>query len=278
MAELAELIRPALLGARLEGECPDRWTPERLTELRRLVDERLVLHITCETPVTPEALAALAQALGCPKGPWPDAPGGLPGYGFIADIKAAAKPDDGRPRVARWIETLHFDGPSAYSVQATLEGTPVEPNLWVDMRAVWVDLPTDLQKVLANHQAQVGLLPPTSATLEMFPPLDPERARRAPLAIRHPKTGETVLRPPKSPHSAIEGLPLDEGRAILAEVWSRVAASPHRYEALPRPGDIILWEGVALAHTNPAFPRGEDRRVWFFTAPGDWSGFERAAP
>ena len=83
-----------------------------------------------------------------------------------------------------------------------------------------------------------------------------------------------VLRPPKSPESTIEGLPDTEGRAILAELWALAAASPHAYEAVIGPGEMVIWEGTQAAHTNPAFPRATGRRTWFYTVPAAWEELE----
>ena len=148
------------------------------------------------------------------------------------------------------------------------------PMRFVDMAAVYAELPARLKAVVDSRLALVGHLPPTNMPMSAAKPLDPERARRAPMVFRHPRTGAPVLRPAKSPESTIEGLPDAEGRAILAELWALAAASPHAYEAIIGPGEMVIWEGTQAAHTNPAFPRATGRRTWFYTVPAAWNGLE----
>lgn len=277
MADAGDLAPPrASVGTRLAIPNPAAWfaNPARLRELRGLADAHLVVHITLGEGLTPDGLGALALTLGCPDGHYEDRPGTLPGWGFIADFAAEGRPDDGRDRVSTWIETLHFDGDSAYSVQANLRGTPIAPMRFVDMAALYTDLPARLKLAVDGRRALVGHLPPTSMPMSEARPLDPERAKRLPMVVRHPRTGVAVLRPPKSPHSTIEGLPDDEGRAILAEIWSLAAASPHAYEAVIGPGEMVIWEGTRAAHTNPPFPRATGRRTWFYTVPAAWTALE----
>jgi hypothetical protein len=277
MADAGELaLLRCQVGTRLAIPDPAVWfaDPGRLRELRDLADAHLVVHIALGEGLTPDGLGALGLALGCPGGPYPDRPGTLPGWGFIADFASPAREDDGRDRVPTWIETLHFDGDSAYSVQANLVGTPMAPMRFVDMAALYAGLPERLKAAVDGAMALVGHLPPTNMPMSAARPLDPERAKRAPLVVRHPRTGVPVLRPPKSPHSTIEGLSDDEGRAILAELWALAAASPHAYEAVIGPGEMVIWEGTQAAHTNPAFPRATGRRTWFYTVPAAWDALE----
>lgn len=273
MADAGELAAPKTgIGVRLSVDDPAAWfaDPARLAELKTLTDSHLVVHIALGEGLTPEALGALGRVLGCPAGPYEDRPGVLPATGFIAEFASEARPDDGRGRTPAWIETLHFDGDSAYSVQANLVGVTMAPMRFVDMAAVYADLPATLKTAVEGRCALVGHLPATTLPMSEARPLDPERAKRAPIVVRHPRTGAPVLRPPKSPMSLIEGMPEDEGRAILAELWARAEASPHAYEAVIGPGEMVVWEGLQAAHTNPAFPRARARRTWFYTVPSGW--------
>lgn len=268
----------ARIGARIDGVDASLWLsePARLDELKVLTDERLAVTVGFAVPPSAEAVAALARTLGCPGGPYPDRPGAVPGYGFIADFSAEPKVDDGRARTPAWIEErLHFDGDSAYSVQVNHQGTPHAANRFADMAALYAELPRELKGAVDGRCALVGHLPATVMPMSEGRPLDPERARRAPLVVRHPRTGEPVLRPPASPHSAIEGLPLDEGRDVLAAIWARAEAAAHH--VVLADGEMLVWEGVGAAHTNPGFARDRGRRSWFFTVPGAWTELEAYA-
>ena len=261
-------LRP---GARLEIADPDRWVddPQALTQFRELVDERLAVHVTLGRPISPAALAALGIALGQPTGPYADRPGGLPGFGFISDLVEGPRAADTPERVPAWIEDLHFDGDAAYTVQASLHGEPLSANRFVDMAAVYAELPNDMKRTVTGRMALHGPLPPTNRPLAEARPLDATRARRRPLVVRHPRTGRAVLRPPKHPQAYVEGLPEEEGRALVTELWDRARASPSSFEARLEPGQMLVWDNLGAAHTNPAFTERLGRRSWFFNLPGE---------
>jgi hypothetical protein len=124
---------------------------------------------------------------------------------------------------------------------------------------------------VTGREALVGPLPATNQPMSMAVAMDAARAKRAPLVIAHPKTGEPVLRPPKSPQSLVDGLSETEGRAVIAELWARTEACAAAFECLVAGPSMVIWEGVAAAHTNPGFARTDGRHTWFTTVPGDWT-------
>ena len=38
-----------------------------------------------------------------------------------------------------------------------------------------------------------------------------------------------------------------------------------------RSNDPVIWDNIGVTHTNPAYERGADRTVWFFTVPSPHS-------
>jgi len=248
--------------------------PSFRQEVQRLLDERGVVRLVSATPVTVEAVVSMSHFLGYPKGPYEPAEKIVPGSGFIRDLGATAKADDGRPRTPSFIETLHYDvagsRPAAYSVLHSRDvPPPTAAQAWVDMRAVYESLPADLKELVTGRRALHGLLPTPNQPLEAAPAFDGEKASRRPLVVSHWRTGEPLLYLPKHPASTIEGLPEDEGRAVLADLWARAAASTARYESEMRSNDMVIWDNLTTVHTNPAYARDRDRQVWFFVIPGD---------
>jgi hypothetical protein len=241
-----------------------------LDELQALLDRHLVLHISPRAQMGPEAFGCLAVHLGMPTGA---GTGTLsPDYPFITAFavpdRPAKVPDPARPpRPPDYIESLHHDGISAYSMQATFDTVESPTNLWCDMRAAYRSLPDGLRQLVDTGHARHGYVPPPGTPLSAFPPLDPERAKRRPLRIRHPRTGEPLLYLPRSPASVIEGLPAEEGREILADLWARVESSPVRYRAHAGHNQLFVWDGLGTTHTNPPYPRDKARRVWFTIIP-----------
>ncbi len=240
-------------------------------ELDALLDRHLVLHMCPQVEMTPEVFGRLAVHLGMPTGG--DRPAGAPPplsteFPFIADFSSPGRPPSTRPpRPAAYIQTLHYDGITAYSMQATFDTGESEPNRWVDMRATYLALPADLKRVVDTRQAVHAHVPHQGTPLSEFPPLDAERAKRRPLRIRHPRTGEPLLFLPKNPASTIEGLPDDEGVAILQELWARVEVSPASYAAHAGHNELFVWDGLGTTHSNPPYLRELPRRLWFLIVP-----------
>lgn len=260
--------------------------PKVCAELQTLLDRHLVLHVSPQKDLNHEAIGRFAISLGMPPGaPYrpastrygdaqPAAPARAPmsaEYPFIGDLSNRAREPVAGERVPSYIESLHYDGISAYSVQATFNTPLTTPNMWSDMRAAYQQLPRDLKKVVDERHALHAFIPPPGTALKDFPPLDSAQAKRRPLRIKHPRTNDPLLYLPKNPASIIEGLPADEGIAILHDLWARVNTSPARYTARAAHNQMFVWDGLGTTHTNPAYPRDKPRTLWFFTIPGKWS-------
>ncbi len=137
------------------------------------------------------------------------------------------------------------------------------------MVEAYATLPFDVRSLVTGRNAVHGSLPAPSAPLEDAPAYDPGIASRRPLVVDHWRTGTPVLYLPKHPHSTIDGLPEDEGRAVLAHLWAHTAACSARFEAVLHSGEVVVWDNIRAVHTNPPYPRDRDRTVWFFLIPGD---------
>jgi len=232
--------------------------PSALRELQATLDRRAVVRIASAAPIRAESIERLTRQLGEPavRG----APSALPDYDFIQDFSSIAKHDDGRQRTPGFIESLHYDvfanGPAAYAVQVLHLAPPTVPMRFVDMRAVYTSLPdaikTRLTHVRALHASR--------------PPLDGSRApvSRHPVAAKHPRTVTPILLLSNKRDSKLEGLPEDEGRALHAELWRIVETFGVRYESVMASNEIYVWDNIACVHDNPAFPRSQERRSWFF--------------
>jgi alpha-ketoglutarate-dependent taurine dioxygenase len=242
-----------------------------LHEMQALLDRHMVLHLSPQKEITAEGVGKFSLFLGMPANTAPRRAGATPisaDYPFIGNFSSSARPLTTEPRVPNYIESLHYDGISAYSVQASFNAEPMTPMLWSDMRAAYAGLTPELKKIVDTRNALHAFVPPPGASLRDFPPLDEAKAARRPLRIRHPRTGEPVLYLPKNPASEIEGMSRKEGIAVLNELWSRVSTSPVRYTASATHNQMFVWDGLGTTHTNPAYPRDRNRTLWFFIIPG----------
>jgi alpha-ketoglutarate-dependent taurine dioxygenase len=255
--------------------------PDAVADLQRLLDRHLVLVLAPQKEMTKPTFGTLALGLGFPHerrhrsfGP-PGANGTqVAGYEFVADFGAAAKPVPQTAREPSYIESLHYDGISAYSMQANFHVPETTPNLWCDMRSAYRELPTALRTIVDTHCALHAVVPSPRTPLTGFPEFDVTAARRHALVIKHPRTSEPLLYLPKNPASRIEGMPEDEGRSVLRELWEFVSKNAARYEARIQHNELVVWDGLGTVHTNPAYPRDRDRTVWFLVVPGKSSAVE----
>jgi hypothetical protein len=254
-----------------------------LDELQDLLDRHHVLHLCPRDEITPESMGLLAEHLGMPAGAG-SAPGSGPrssrpgrggearpplsaAYPFIIDFSSPARPPSLTPRPPAYIERLHYDGISACSMQATFDSDNSPPQLFCDMRAAYRSLRDGLKEIVDTRRAVHAWVPHPGTPMHDFPALDPERAARHPLRIRHPRTGDPLLFLPRNPASIIEGLPADEGIAVLAELWAHVESAPVRYEVPAGHNQLLVWDGLGTTHTNPPYPRDRSRRLWFTIVP-----------
>ncbi len=81
-----------------------------------------------------------------------------------------------------------------------------------------------------------------------------------PVLRKHPETGRmTVFLGDHAEH--IEGLPYDEGRAIIEELNARAVGSTTIYRHSWRPGDFMVWDNRCLLHKAEAYDVQNEARV-----------------
>jgi hypothetical protein len=254
---------------------------DAIAEMRALLDRYMVLHIRPEVELTKPVVGDFAFALGYPKdrrgtGRRPAVgPGVVPGYEFVADFGSTAKPNLPEPRIPSYIESLHYDGINGYSMQANFNVPITTPNLWVDMRAAYRDLSATVKRIVDTHFALHAVVPPPGTALADFPDFDANTAIRRPLVIKHPRTREPLLYLPKNPSSRVDGMPADQGRGLLHDLWAHVNTTKARYASLIEHNNLVVWDGLGTVHTNPAYPRDKDRTTWFLIVPGSFTDVER---
>jgi len=243
-------------------------------ELQQLLDRYLVLHILPRQPITKPALGALGFALGFPAERRHQRGGRVgsiacdtPGFEFIGDYGGRPESVTHVPRPPSYIESLHYDGITLYSLQANFNVSQTTPNLWCDMRDAYRRLPVELQIIADSHWALHAPMPAPDTAFADFPPFDAARARRQPLVIGHTRSRQPALYLPRNPASRIEGLGEQESAEILERLWQHVSNSAQRYSSLIRHNELVIWDGLGTTHTNPSYPPGSPRTSWFFSIP-----------
>jgi taurine dioxygenase len=69
-----------------------------------------------------------------------------------------------------------------------------------------------------------------------------------PLAIRHPATGRRCLYLSEGYTCSIEGLPEEEGAALLKELCEHVQRPQFQYRHAWSPGDLLIWDNRSTLH------------------------------
>lgn len=194
------------------------------------------------------------------------------------DIASGAiiAPGDRRMDYQRGNYQWHADStfkrvPSLCSILTAREVPPEGGNTeFVSTRAAWEALPDDRRAVFEDlvvehdfsySRGRVGFTF-TEAEAALYPPV------RHPLVQTNPVTGRRSLL--IGAHaSRIVGWPLDEGRALLADLLERAtvpaAVHSHRWAS----GDVVIWDNRAALHRATAYDATRHRRLMQRTTIGN---------
>src|SRR5262249_17180512 len=90
-----------------------------------------------------------------------------------------------------------------------------------------------------------------------------------PIVRAHPETGVPALYFDLDRACYIEGLSVDDGRALLQDLQGGAEREAPRYGPVWPPHDVLLWDNAAVQHkAGGDFPVGEPRRFWRFMVAG----------
>jgi len=145
------------------------------------------------------------------------------------------------------------------------------PTSFIDMRAAFQLLEPASQKELIglravhsynNHDA----FPPRASATG---PLEALVDVAHPIVRAHPVTGEPALYFDLDRATHIEGMPLDEGRALLQRLQDHAEARGPRYAHEWSAHDVLIWDNALVQHkAGGDFPVGEPRNFWRYMIEG----------
>ena len=143
---------------------------------------------------------------------------------------------------------------------------------FLDMRAAFASLDAETQRRLIGLDAAYSY-----NNRDAFPPRvsagGPFEALVDvvhPIVRAHPVTGGPSLYIDLDRATHIDGLPDQEGRAVLQSLQDHAEANAPRYAHRWRSHDVLVWDNVSVQHkASGDFPLGEPRRFWRYMIEGE---------
>lgn len=141
--------------------------------------------------------------------------------------------------------------------------------IWSDLYAAWETLPEATRRLLKGRRARFSRIDLHHVHYPYEPALT-EAQKKArpdvwhPIARRHPRTGRTALYVGRWAID-IEGMPHDEGHALVLELQAHTRAERFQYRHGWRAGDGMLWDNRCTLHCATGFDDAKYVRMMFRT-------------
>lgn len=149
--------------------------------------------------------------------------------------------------------------------------------LFANMHQAWDTLPTHLRKAVEGRKAVHSYLARYKRLQEQTgwrPELSPEQIAQVqevehPVVRTHPETGRKALFVSEGFTTHIVGLPEDESRQILAEIFAHSVKPEFVYRHKWQPHDLLFWDNRSLIHLAGGTPDHLRRKLYRTTIEGD---------
>jgi taurine dioxygenase len=149
--------------------------------------------------------------------------------------------------------------------------------LFANMHLAWDTLPTALKALVDGRQAEHNYLA-RYAELQQRSPwrpnLTPQQIAEVkpvlhPVVRIHPETGRRALFVSEHFTTRIVGLPEDESREVLAQLFAHSVRPEHIYRHRWQPHDMVFWDNRSLMHLATGCPPHLRRTLYRTTIEGD---------
>jgi alpha-ketoglutarate-dependent taurine dioxygenase len=296
MSEIFSVRRPALAfgAAEIHGLSIARDSLQNTAraELQAALAEHGVVCVRLPSPLLDDELRQLVQMIGPIKDPIARTKdGGVVRYsderqtidsGYVlppeqrkANTDVSVGGDDLRPGLFQFFHTddSYTEEPAAATVlhARQLPQSGGGNTCFIDMRAAYTLLEPELQRRLIglcavhaynNHDA----FPPRPAARG---PLEAMLDVAHPVVRRHPVNGRPALYFDLDRATHIEGVGVEEGRALLQSLQDHAERNAPRYDHVWQKHDVLIWDNVSVQHrASGDFPVGEPRRFWRYMVSG----------
>lgn len=134
-----------------------------------------------------------------------------------------------------------------YGWLEAMEVPPVGGNtLFADMYAAYAEMPQWLRDRIGGLRARYA------ATGYKDDSRQTQSGYVHDLVIRHPDTGDRAVYAGSSMTQEIVGVPEDEGRRLLEQIFSFTTRRRFVYEHVWQHGDLVMWDEIGLLHSRSA--------------------------
>lgn len=149
--------------------------------------------------------------------------------------------------------------------------------LFADMHKAWDDLPAHLRKAVHGRSAAHSYTARYSESKfegNWRPTLTAEQLAQVqevihPVVRIHPENGRQALFVSESFTTRIVGLPDDESRQLLAELYAHSVLDQNIYRHQWQPHDLVFWDNRSLIHLAAGCPAQLRRKLYRTTIQGD---------
>ncbi len=149
--------------------------------------------------------------------------------------------------------------------------------LFANQHLAWQTLPATLREPVRKRRAEHSYLKHYEALRARSPwrpALSDEQKAQVqpvwhPVVRRHPDTDQEALFVNEHFTTRIEGLPEDESRAVLDELFTHQTQRRFVYRHTWQPGDLVFWDNRSLLHLAAGCPPEQRRRLNRTTIEGD---------
>lgn len=149
--------------------------------------------------------------------------------------------------------------------------------LFANQHLAWEALPPALRQPLSGRRAEHSYLKQYEELRRRNPwrpPLSAQQVGEVPPvwhpAVRtHPESGRPALFVSEHFTTRLEGLPDDEGQALLQEVYTHQVQPRFVYRHRWQPHDLVFWDNRSLLHLAAGCPADQRRLLYRTTIEGD---------
>jgi taurine dioxygenase len=149
--------------------------------------------------------------------------------------------------------------------------------LFANMHLAWDTLPSALRHAVQGARAEHSYLAQYEELRRRSPfrpaltqaQIDEVKPVVHPVVRTHPETGRKALFVSEHFTTRIVGVPEDESRALLAELYAHSVLPEHVYRHRWAPHDMVFWDNRSLMHLAGGTPEHLRRKLYRTTIEGD---------